>query len=185
MRCELVLGLGVAALLGVAAPARADRAPRRPASLSCPAGAIGRLAGDGPTRRPVCVPTTCASDADCSEGRVCSTDDVDLCVADEEGARVARPGGCMPGDRCLDDAATCERARRCLVPEAVPEAVLRPVVPVTPAVETAPVSEPPAAALATDPPGASSSACGCRAVGRGRSAPLVVALMLLLVRRRA
>lgn len=180
----------IVALTALVSVARADEAPPEPASLTCPRGAIGAL----PTIRPgeidprgrairpwpYCAATTCTADADCTDGRVCSAEEIGLCVEDHaveggDAVRAARERGCEPDGTCLNVHSTCERARRCVdAPPAAP-----PPTPTAPAAAPAPA----AAAPAAPPP----SDSGCRASPRSPSGAftLVVSALMMLARRRS
>lgn len=179
----------------VAAPAAADLAPPGPDEIECPRGAVGTVPpvpaeAVDPRGRPLrpfpyCAPSTCTSDADCTDGRVCSAEEIGLCVepmpAPVEGApalRNARERGCEPDGTCLNLESTCERSRRCVTPEA-------------PAPTPPPAPEPtPAPAPAPAPPPApapEASSGGWCSVGHGQSsawAMVALAAIALAVRRR-
>lgn len=121
----LAAGLG---LIAASMPARADMAGL---PWPCASGTIerqrtfppGTLDPLGRPQRPVpyCAITTCASDADCDSGTVCSQQEVGLCV---EGPRptatpLIRIMNCEPDGGCPAEGAVCERARRCVSPGAL------------------------------------------------------------------
>lgn len=185
--------LPLAALLLVPAAARADIAPPSPESLACPRGAVGYAPPVDPEARdplgrparpwPFCTPSTCASDADCAGGRVCSEEEIGLCVValpeGETGRPRVRDRGCEPDGSCLNVESTCERARRCVTPEVGEE--------VPPPDEEPVAEEAPAAPAVEEPavPPAAASGCACRGAP-GRSAPplALLGLALALVSRR-
>ncbi len=192
LRAALVL----ASVLALPLDAHADIAPPGPGEIECPLGAIGtvptvRPDALDPRGRPVrawpyCAPSTCASDADCTEGRVCSPEEIGLCVEDHpveggEPVRNARARGCEPDNSCLNIESTCERARRCVPPAAAPTTPPVPEPPPAPApaaAETAPSTESPAAA---------SGGCACHASERrvpGASLLLALLPLALVARRR-
>jgi len=131
LRTTIAIATFIAAL---ACPARADLAPPGPDSLDCPDGAIGtagpRVAETvGPFRRArrtrsYCAPTTCTSDADCTNARVCSRAPIGLCVrtleVSEDGTVQEAPGACEPDETCSDWQSTCEQARRCVWSDPAP-----------------------------------------------------------------
>ena len=186
-------------MLVLPALALADIAPPEPGEIDCPVGAIGTLPTVRPDEMdprgrpirawPYCAPSTCASNADCTDGRTCSPEEIGLCVEDQEVAggdtvRSARPRGCEPDNTCLNVESTCERARRCVMPtEGAPAAVA--------IAEPAP-SEAPAAAAATPaaetPAPESASGCACHATSRatdGSFAWLALLPIALIARRRS
>lgn len=166
-------------VLSIAPAALADLAPPGPEFLECPSGAMGALptvpAGAmDPRGRPVrpwpyCAPTTCTADTDCTGGRTCSAEEIGLCVEDHtvEGGgatvRAARDRGCEPDGTCLNINATCERARRCVLPEGAlpPSPVELPAAPEAPVAPELPPPPPPAPAPAAAP--TASAGCGCAA----------------------
>lgn len=178
----------------------ADVAPPEPGDIECPRGAIGTLPtvrpdAMDPRGRPIrpwpyCAPSTCASDADCSGGRICSAEEIGLCVEDHEVAggdpvRNARARGCEPDNSCLNIESSCERARRCVMPEAGPAAAPEPVE--AEAAEAAP-GEVPSEAPAASPVAETASGCACRATARGGRSVGWLALLplaLIIARRRA
>lgn len=188
MRASLTL-----ALLLVTVPASADLAPPGPDEIECPRGAIGTTPpvpadATDPRGRPLrpfpyCAPSTCTSDADCTGGRVCSPEEIGLCVQDVPGPtegspplRSARERGCEPDGTCLNIESTCERARRCVTAEAPPPP------PPAPPPPPPPPAPPPAA------PAAETSSGGWCAVGHGAGSAWAVAALALaaiaLARRR-
>lgn len=177
MRTRLLAAL---ALLALPAPAVADVAPPPLEEVECPVGAVAVMdqPAEGETDPlgrparpwPICVPTTCASDADCEDGRVCSRAEIGMCLEAVEGR--AHPNirrrGCEPDGTCLNVDSRCDRARRCVAPDAQPE----------------PAAEGESEGTAPAPPAARASGCGCRVAGR--TAPLSGLFLLgaLLVWRR-
>ncbi len=125
--------LSMVLALSLVTHARADVAPPPPEELACSPGAIGAVAtipSDALDERgrparpwPYCRPTTCTSDAECTGGRVCSTEEVGLCVRDRVDfgvtSREAIERGCEQNGTCLNLQSTCERARRCVPAPAV------------------------------------------------------------------
>lgn len=109
MRTRLLAAL---ALLALPAPAVADVAPPPLDEVECPVGAVAVMdqPAEGETDPlgrparpwPICVPTTCASDADCEDGRVCSRAEIGMCLEAVEGR--AHPNirrrGCEPDGTC-------------------------------------------------------------------------------------
>lgn len=196
----IAISITIAAGLA-AARARADVAPPSPEELSCPRGAVPALPevrpdALDPRGRPVrpwpyCAPSTCASDADCTDGRVCSTEEIGLCVQPHEvfggePVRSVRERPCEPDGTCLNRESTCERARRCIAPAATPT-------PEPPAADPAPATPPPPPASAEAPAAATTTTptvatCACRATSPRSSrtwlAPLVALALALGVRRR-
>jgi len=192
MTCRALL-LALGSIFVITSVASADVAPPGPEDIDCPRGAIGALPTVRPDEMdprgrpirawPYCAPSTCASDAECSDGRVCSPDEIGLCVEDHEVAggdpvRSARTRGCEPDNSCLNVESSCERARRCVMPgEGAPTAPVATPEPTSPI--AAPTAEMPAAET--------SSGCACRTTPR-RAASSVAFLALLplalLVRRR-
>lgn len=193
--------LPLALFLLLPSAALADIAPPPVESLTCPRGAVGYLPTVDPEARdplgrparawPYCAPSTCESDADCDGGRVCSEEEIGLCVValpeGETGRPHVRERGCEPDGTCLNIESTCERARRCVTPEAADEAADEPAD--APAAADAPVGDEPASAdepAAEAPEAPAASGCACRAAP-GRSAPPLALLGLalaLVVRRR-
>lgn len=185
--------LTLSILLGASSIASADIAPPRPEELSCPRGSIGAV----PTVRsdatddrgrpvqpwPYCAASTCASDSDCGGGRVCSTDEIGLCVETQEvpggePVRRVRERGCEPDGSCLNLQSTCERARRCVTPDGRPPSAPPPAEGSTPAPgDETETSEAPAETAAET----SASGCACHATGRtGRSGLAGVAALFAL-----
>lgn len=169
----------------VAVPALADVAPPTPDEMECPRGAVGRVeVGDERGWNAWCAPSTCASDADCDGGRVCSPEPISLCVEDQRGQRSVRTRGCESDGTCLNLHSTCETSRRCVRPEVgtVAETAESPDDPIEEpeVVDPSPTREAPAADVATPP-----SNCGCR-VGASYGAPLGLLGLLgwLALRRR-
>lgn len=174
----LLGSIPVLAVMWFAPPASADMAPPPPGFLECPPGAAGALPVVPPDALdergrplrpwPYCAATVCASDADCTDGRHCSTEEIGLCMEDHEvpggpPVRAARDRGCEPDGTCLNLQATCERARRCVVGDAsaAGEAPAEAVPAVPPAEEppAPPPPPPPPPAPAADAP---ASGCACR-----------------------
>lgn len=179
MRCS---GMRIARTLGLLVlltplAARADVAPPPLEEMSCPRGAIAILpeveeGATDPLGRPlrpwpVCVPTRCASDADCDGGRTCAPEEIGMCLEEVEGQTHPRirPRGCEPDGTCLNNDSTCDRARRCVEPDGEPPPIGEPTDPAT-----EPATEP--AVEAEEPPAAAQSAgCGCRSAGPAPTLP--------------
>jgi MYXO-CTERM domain-containing protein len=192
----ILLALG--SIVVLTSVASADIAPPEPGDIECPRGAVGTLPSVRPDEMdprgrpirawPYCAPSTCASDAECTDGRICSPEEIGLCVEDQEvpggdPVRNARARGCEPDNSCLNAESTCERARRCVTPttEGAAAVVAAPEVPPTePAPPEAPATETPAAAPE------SASGCACHATSRGtdRSLAWLALLPLALIARR-
>lgn len=176
-----------------ASVASADVAPPRPEELTCPRGAVATVPPVDPTARdprgrpvqpwPYCAPSTCESDGDCRDGRVCSQDVIGLCVwsTQIEGGgtvRTVRERGCEPNGTCLNLESRCEQARRCVVPGAAPAAA-----PTAAAPDPQPASTT-AAAPAQEPAASqTTSSWGCHAAARGTSSPLWLLAIVLAWRR--
>lgn len=187
---ERRLELMILALLALPASlARADVAPPQPEDVSCPRGAVAtvptvRPDALDPRGRPIhpwpyCAASTCRSDADCTGGRTCSSEEIGLCVEDLEvpggdPVRSVRERGCEPDGTCLRVGAACERARRCVLPEVEAETAA------TDEAEDQPAAQsPPAESTATQ------MGCGCRATGGGSASwlALLAPLALFALRR--
>jgi hypothetical protein len=180
--------------------AHADLAPPLPEDLDCPRGAVGTSppVPEGATDErgrplrpyPYCGATTCTTDADCTGGRVCSTDEIGLCMETIEAAggasvRQARERGCEPDGTCLNVHSTCERARRCVAAgDAPPTSVAPP-----PPTSEAPATTTPPPTTTTEPAPAPEPSSGMCAASPG-TAPLgalglaVAAAALAFARRR-
>ncbi len=189
------------ALSCLATHARADivggAPPTNPEDLDCPRGAAAAYPigePEGSRMWLLCAPTTCTTDADCSDGRVCSEGEVGLCVnevrANVEPSRPISLVGCDPDGTC-GGAATCQRARRCVHADerARPASTEEPSEPDAPVRDPAPedtrATNPSADMRSTNTP-ATSSGCGCRVSTRrsGVWGLLIGLLGLAWLRRR-
>lgn len=180
----------------------ADIAPPSVEDMQCQRGAVPFLpeveeGATDPLGRPArpwpyCTPSTCASDDECSDGRVCSDDEIGFCVETQgEGdsaRRTIRPRGCEPDGTCLNVNSECETSRRCVDAGArAPEATEEPAAEGAeePAEESAeePADEP---AEQTEAPAASTDGggCGCRVGGFVGHTPWGLALLGLALWRR-
>jgi len=196
--------LRLIAALAVLAPsaASADVAPPPAESLQCPRGAVGAVPEVDPDARdprgrpvqpwPYCAPSTCATDDDCDGGRVCSTEEIGLCVEEREqsGATVrqVRNRPCEPDGTCLNVHSECEVARRCVEPSEATGSPAEAVDPeaVDPQTAATGEAEPPSEDVPEAPAAETQAGCACRAAPSGAPAPWALAALLglALLRRR-
>lgn len=170
----LLASIPFLAVASITPTALADMAPPPAALLECPAGAAGAVPvvpagalderGRPLTPWPYCAATVCTTDADCTDGRRCSVEEIGLCMEDHEvpggpTVRAARDRGCEPDGTCLNIHATCERARRCVAGDAAAVAPAAEAVPVVAPAAVMPPPPPPPPAPAAE---AAASGCGCR-----------------------